>query len=145
MSEERIHRRTKASLTIRGDHVDPEAWALYFGLAPASFSRKDEHSITPSGRPSYWPSPTGRVSFKCRGPDVWAIDAHVNALRAMLDFPRPDFLARLAREGSKTELWIYVENDDGTNPPIYGQVTENFIREIDARFELDVYDENTTF
>ena len=142
------YRRTRASLTIRGDHVDAEAWAMYFGLAPVSFAYKGEYHITPSGRPSFLPSKTGRVHFECRGPDMLSIDAHVSALRFLLGFPRSDFVTRLADEGSRAEIWVFVENDDGTNPPVYGPSTQDFVAEINAELILDVYPDafdNITF
>ena len=139
MSDNDVHRRTKASLIIRGDRVDPEGWALYFGMAPSFFAYKGEHWITSSGRPSYRPSAKGQVCFQCCDPNIWAIDAQVKALREKLCFPRADFLTRLARESGHTELWIYVENDDGTNAPIYGAITSDFVAEIKGELIVDVY------
>ena len=139
MSGKNSHHRTRASLIIRGDHVDPEGWALYFGMAPSFFAYKGEHFITPSGRPSYLPSAKNQVRFACCDTGALAIDAQVKALREKLLFPRADFLTRLALESGYTELWIYVENDDGTNAPNYGVTTREFVDEIKAELILDVY------
>jgi hypothetical protein len=77
-----------------------------------------------------------------------SIDAHVSALRFLLGFPRSDFVTRLADEGSRAEIWVFVENDDGTNPPVYGPSTQDFVAEINAELILDVYPDafdNITF
>lgn len=136
------HQRTKASLTIRGDHVDPEAWALYFGMRPRSFARKNEFGITPVNKVTSMPSRHGHVGYAFEGDKSPSIDTQVAGLRAMLGFPRPDFLARMTQEGSRAEVWVHVENCGGTNPLDYGDVTRAFLAETDADMFLDVYDEN---
>lgn len=133
------YQRTRASLAIRGDHVVPERWALYFNLRPQSFARKGEFGLHSNGRVASVPSPHGHVSFACDGSKSLLIDEQTQALRSMLGFPREDFLTCLAREGSRAEIWIFVDNDDGTNPPVYGAPTSDFVAEINAELILDVY------
>lgn len=133
------YRRTRASLMIRGDHVVPERWALYFGSRPQSFVRKGEFGMCTNGRIAAMPSPHGRVGFACNDSKSLSIDVQTKALRSMLGFPRADFLTRLVDEGSRAEIWIFVDNDDGTNPPVYGAPTLDFVAEIKAELIVDVY------
>jgi hypothetical protein len=135
-----IHQRTRASLRISGPELDPEFWSEYFGVQPTSTAKAGDFVITRNGTKSTVVSKLGRWIFRCDGLNTaLSIDEHILALFAALALPRSGFRELLQARNETCDVFVYVENEDGTNPPIYSHDIRVLVEQCGGSIDVDIY------
>lgn len=129
-----------ASVTIRGDTLDPEFWTSYFEVAPDTSTRKGQLFKTSSGRLSRTPSLSGVWGISSH-PAVTCVrlDAHVRYLIETLRLPREDLSTLLARLSERMRFFCYWVSENGTRLPEIDFELRSLIEASGASLEIDQY------
>lgn len=131
---------TKVTLVLRGHTLNPDFWSAYFGIQPDFSARKGEITRTPNGSLRVAPHIWGVWNYATKSSNIRTIDEGVMLLVKALRLPRADFKNVLRSEGCEAILSVFVDNADGTTPPIQGDITATFLKSTGAELSLTVVD-----
>ncbi|MCC8403943.1 DUF4279 domain-containing protein [Paraburkholderia sp. MMS20-SJTN17] len=129
-----------ASFTITGDHVVPEWWTQYFGVAPDVAVTKGEPLRDRTGQ--------GRTLARRTG--VWGLDSektvrserlepHLRYLIQRLALPRADLKQRVEGVGAKMRFFCYWVNESGDRVPDIPEDIRTMMESLGGTIEIDEY------
>ena len=131
---------TDVGLVLRGHRLNPDFWSTYFGVQRDFSARKGEIARIPKGHLRVAPHIWGVWSYATKSSNIRTIDEGVMLLVKALRLPRADFKNVLRSEGCEAILSVFVDNADGTTPPIQGDITATFLKSTGAELSLTVVD-----
>jgi hypothetical protein len=137
-----MHEQTSlasVSFTISGDHVTPEFWTGYFGIAPTIVGVKGEPIRGPGGQGT-----AGRRT------GVWGIESspavasdelepHLRYLMRRLQLPRNDLRTLLKQSGAKMRFLCYWVNETGDRVPDVPPDILATMNDMAGTIEIDEY------
>ncbi len=129
-----------ASFTISGDHVAPEFWTSYFGIAPDTAITKGVPFTTPSGRVSRFPGRTGVWGVRSKAVvDSDELEPHLRYLIERLGLPRTDLRELIERTGARMRFFCYWYNEAGDRVPGVPTDITTMMETMGGTVEIDEY------
>jgi hypothetical protein len=133
--------RTKASFRISGSELDPMFWIEYFGRTSDSYAVKGGVIVRKDKRAISFPARTGVCIFdQIENGNSLSIDENVSNLLRELKMPRLGLADLLKSKGETCDVFVYVDNWNGDNPPKYSDATKRLVEECGGTLEIDLYE-----
>jgi hypothetical protein len=128
------------SFVLRGIDLEPEFWTAYFGIEPIGYARRG-HEIYRYGRSIVGTkSRSGFWDFSLSGSQLsLSVDDQTREIARRLNIPSDEFSKIAAEREISIEVWIFVDNSNGSNSLKYSSRTEDIIIKCGAKLVLDVY------